>query len=180
MFVFKGTIAKYQLFVLLLRDDRAAKHSFLKIFQTIGRKRLKHLQSDKDEMQNIQLWYETRILTKNPIIFGQFSSNLNSGMILLSSTIFTGHFRLHLEALWHNLVAILSRQHEMTVVIRQEAKFSFMPEILAADIVVGACEGKKNCFLVGLLGDPEATCCCLFLLSLLCFPISWLLNILKH
>ena len=31
----------------------------------------------------------------------------------------------------------------MTVVIRQEAKFSFMPEILAADIVVGACEGKK-------------------------------------
>ena len=40
----------------------------------------------------------------------------------------------------------------MTVVIRQEAKFSFMPEILAADIVVGACEGKKNCFLVGLFG----------------------------
>ena len=38
----------------------------------------------------------------------------------------------------------------MTVVIRQEAKFSFMPEILAADIVVGACEGKKN--LVGLFG----------------------------
>ena len=93
-----------------------------------------------------------RILTNNPIIFAQFSSNLNSGMILLSSTIFTGHFRLHLEALWHNLVAILSRQHEMTVVIRQEAKFSFMPEILAADIVVGACEGKKNCFLVGLFG----------------------------
>ena len=58
----------------------------------------------------------------------------------------------------------------MTVVIRQEAKFSFMPEILAADIVVGSCEGKKN--LVGLLGHPEATCCCLFLLSLLCFPIS--------
>ena len=131
-------------------------------------------------MQNIQLWYEARILTKNPIIFGQFSSNLNSGMILLSSTIFTGHFRLHLEALWHNLVAILSRQHEMTVVIRQEAKFSFMPEILAADIVVGSCEGKKTVSWLGCLGDPEATCCCLFLLSLLCFPISWLLNILKH
>ena len=43
----------------------------------------------------------------------------------------------------------------MTVVIRQEAKFSFMPEILAADIVVGACEGKKNCFLVGLFGRPR-------------------------
>ena len=43
----------------------------------------------------------------------------------------------------------------MTVVIRQEAKFSFMPEILAADIVVGTCEGKKNCFLVGLFGTPR-------------------------
>ena len=124
--------------------------------------------------------FPSRILTNNPIIFAQFSSNLNSGMILLSSTIFTGHFRLHLEALWHNLVAILSRQHEMTVVIRQEAKFSFMPEILAADIVVGSCEGKKTVSWLGCLGDPEATCCCLFLLSLLCFPISWLLNILKH
>ena len=88
-----------------------------------------------------------RILTNNPIIFAQFSSNLNSGMILLSSTIFTGHFRLHLEALWHNLVAILSRQHEMTVVIRQEAKFSFMPEILAANIVVGSSAQGKNCCL---------------------------------
>ena len=86
-----------------------------------------------------------KILTNNPIIFAQFSSNLNSGMILLLSTIFTGHFRLHLEALWHNLVAILSRQHEMTVVIRQEAKFSFMPEILAANIAVGASLDKNCC-----------------------------------
>ena len=108
--------------------------------------------SHLDEMQNIQLWYDApslaaRILTNNPIIFAQFSSNLNSGMILLSSTIFTGHFRLHLEALWHNLVAILSRQHELTVVIRQEAKFSFMPEILAANIVVGSSAQGKNCCL---------------------------------
>ena len=114
--------------------------------------KMQNLESSRDEMQNIQLWcvasIPARILTNNPIIFAQFSSNLNSETILLLSTIFTGHFRLHLEALWHNLVAILSRQHEMTVVvIRQEAKFSFMPEILAsANIAVGA-SSDKNCCL---------------------------------
>ena len=33
----------------------------------------------------------------------------------------------------------------MTVVIRQEAKFSFMPEILAANIAVGASLDKNCC-----------------------------------
>ena len=146
--------------------------------------KMQNLESPRDEMQNIQLWcvasIPARILTNNPIIFAQFSSNLNSETILLLSTIFTGHFRLHLEALWHNLVAILSRQHEMTVVIRQEAKFSFMPEILAADIVVGACEGKKL-FLGRVVWDTQRPpVVAFFFLSLLCFPISWLLNILKH
>ena len=45
----------------------------------------------------------------------------------------------------------------MTVVIRQEAKFSFMPEILAANIVVGPLPRVKTVAL-GELGNPEATC----------------------
>ena len=43
------------------------------------------------------------------------------------------------------------------VVIRQEAKFSFMPEILAANIVVGPLPRVKTVVL-GELGNPEATC----------------------
>ena len=152
----QGNNRKISTFVLLLRDNRAAKHSFLKIFRwkeeaktDIWKYNISSLIKMRCKIYNFDVLplFPARILTNNPIIFAQFSSNLNSGMILLLSTIFTGHFRLHLEALWHNLVAILSRQHEMTVVIRQEAKFSFMPEILAANIVVGSSAQGKNCCL---------------------------------
>ena len=67
----------------------------------------------------------------------------------------------------------------MTVVIRQEAKFSFMPEILAANIVVGPLPRVKTVAL-GELGNPEATCLSFDFLSPECSKKDFTVLFLEH